>query len=94
MSSTSSKINSDLEIKQLKNQVKEIKSKLEKYEKLAQLFQNLEVWDYTIYNETPGSDWIAVDRVMCDRIYQALFQLDHKKPWKENIEMRLEGLSR
>lgn len=79
----------DREIAQLAKEIDLLKRRLEKYEILAGVVQKAEIWDYALYNEKPGEEWVALDRRDYQRIMQVLFQLDLMKPWQTSIERRL-----
>ena len=74
----------------LLDEIDRLKAELNKYQKLASVVIDAEVWDYSVYEEIPNENWIAIDRKDYDLILQYVHQLDQCKPWKSSMEKRLE----
>lgn len=74
---------------ELYKKVERQEEKLKKYQSLASIVQEADVWEYSIYNEIPDDSWVALDRRDYMKILQALSELDELRPWKSTIEKRL-----
>ena len=46
----------------MKKKYEEMLERQQSYEKFVQFMQRVNVWDYSIYDEKPGDDWVALDR--------------------------------
>lgn len=75
---------------ELMDEIKILKAELSKYQKLASVVTDAEVWDYFVYDEIPDENWLAIDRKDYDLMLQYVHQLDQYKPWKSSMEKRLE----
>jgi hypothetical protein len=47
------------------------------------------VWDHTVYERPPGSEWLAIDRDRYQRIVDAFAEVDTWSPWNCQLERRL-----
>ncbi|KAA9026984.1 hypothetical protein [Niallia endozanthoxylica] len=76
--------------KELLQEIQALKEELSKYEQLTSAVLGAEVWDYSIYEEIPDDDWLAIDRQDFEQIMQHIHGLVRMKPWKSSMEKRLE----
>ncbi|WP_338448164.1 hypothetical protein R4Z09_18200 [Niallia oryzisoli] len=67
-----------------------LKEELSKYENLTSALLGAEVWDYSVYEEIPDDNWLAIDRQDYELIMKHIHGLVRMKPWKSSMEKRLE----
>jgi len=76
--------------KELLQEIKRLKEELSQYEQLTSVVLEAEVWDYSVYEEIPDDNWLAIDRSAYEQIMQHIHGLVRIKPWKSSMEKRLE----
>lgn len=72
--------------------LRRLQARVEKLERVASLISTASVWDYTAYDQTPGEEWLAIDRDHYQRIVDALAGVDIWSPWERPLERRLGDL--
>ncbi|WP_026928056.1 hypothetical protein [Granulicoccus phenolivorans] len=76
------------EVDLLKAHVHRIDRELAALRPLVDAVRDLRIWDHTLYDAVPGTDWVAVDRTQAERLLAALAATDHWSPWQTRIEAR------
>ncbi|WP_338472928.1 hypothetical protein R4Z10_09485 [Niallia sp. XMNu-256] len=75
----------------MKKKYEKMLERQQPYEKLVDLMKQINVWDYSIYDETPGDDWVALDRKDYEQIVTLMQEFYQISPWKEKIERRIDS---
>lgn len=63
---------------------------IEKYVKFVELMKKVNFWDFSIYDEVPTSDWVAIDRSDYEKILEIMMEFEQAQPWKQQIERRID----
>lgn len=66
-----------------------LRRRIDKLEHLADEVCHATVWDYTVYEKTPGDEWLAIDRDHYQSIVRAIADVDTWSPWDRRLERRL-----
>lgn len=73
----------------LRRHLTRLERRVAKLEALAEAVQEAEIRDYTVYDEVPGEEWVAIDRDDVARVLAALAEIDRWNPWATVLERRL-----
>lgn len=73
-------------------ELRRLRARIEKLERVAELVSAASVWDHTAYDQAPGEEWLAIDRDHYQRIVDALAGVDTWSPWEQPLERRLGDL--
>lgn len=76
------------ELELLRARVGRVERDLAATRPLVDAVAGLDIWDFTPYGVTPGSDWVAIDRTAAAELLAALAAVDHWQPWSTPIEAR------
>ena len=74
----------------MKKKYEEMLERQQSYEQFVQFMQRVNVWDYSIYDENPGDDWVALDRKDYEQMVILMQEFYQLRPWNERIEVRID----
>lgn len=57
-------------------------------ERVLDRLHRAETWDYSVYEQTPGPEWVAVNREDLQALYAAAADAATPQPWRTIIERR------
>lgn len=72
----------------LQRRVDHLERQLEVASELVQRVKNLKIWDFSPYEITPDSSWVAIDREEASELLRTISHIDHWAPWETTIEPR------
>ncbi len=72
--------------------LRELRERVDRLQELAEVAQQLHVWDHRVYDQTPDDQWLAIDRDDHSRLVDALARVDSWEPWAQPLERRLGDL--
>ena len=72
----------------LVDEVRRLRRRVARLERVIERLQQAEVWDYSVYEQAPGPQWVAVNRKDLEDLYAAASDAGRWRPWKTIIERR------
>lgn len=80
----------DAERSALEEEARRLRRRVALLDRVVQRLQRTEVWDYSVYEQTPGPEWVAVNRHDLEELYVAASDAGRWQPWRQIIERRPE----
>lgn len=73
---------------ELEEHVRQLRRRAALLDQLLERLQRTEVWDHTVYEQTPGSEWVAVNRRDLEQLFAVAASAARWDPWRSIIERR------
>lgn len=78
----------DAERRALRAEARRLRRRVALLDRVVERLQQAEVWDYSVYEQTPGPEWVAVNRHDLEELYVAASDAGRWRPWRQIIERR------
>lgn len=78
----------DAELRALRAEVRRLRRRIALLDRVVARLQRTEVWDFSVYQQQPGPEWVAVNRHDLEALYAAASEAGRWQPWNSVIERR------
>jgi hypothetical protein len=80
------------DVTRLSVQLARAERRIAELEAVIEAVRRAQTWDFTLYDQAPGEEWLAIDRERYEELIRCITRVVHWRPWRTRLEPRLGAL--